>query len=174
MITLNGERLPGFNMTIRANFRLEDKDLSGQSSASDTAEAGIKPQVLSVSMQIRMKDAGDLSRLIAMARAQDDTGKRTVYDIVNPTAAAGNIRQVKFSENFSYVENDTTRAWQVNFTLREFQSVPEKIEQRQEQPTATEQTAEGETITSTEPEEETVQYTGFKKILKNLDDKLGG
>ena len=176
MIELNGTRVPGHKMMVRGNFRIEEKDLSGQSSASDTAEEGIKPQTLSVSLVIRFDDQEDLTRLIGLARAVNEAGQRVVYDIENDTARAGNIRQVKFSENFTYSENDTERSWQVNFTLRESLSIPEKIEARQEQPAAQEQTTEGETVASAEtpePVNQEQQHTGFKAVLKKLDGALG-
>ena len=182
MIELNGTRVPGHDMRVRGNFRIEEKDLSGQSSASDTAEEGIKPQTLSVSLTIRFDDETDLNKLIALARAVDENGQRVIYDINNRTARAANIRQVKFSENFTYQDNDNQRSWQVNFTLREFLSVPEKVEARQEPTVAQEQTTEGETVATPEPTPEPQQqepqqqeqeYSGFKGVLKKLDSKLG-
>ncbi|WP_067584716.1 hypothetical protein [Endozoicomonas ascidiicola] len=180
MILLNQQKVPGHGVKVRASFRLEDKDLSGTSSATDTAEGGIKPQSLSVSLSIKYTDDSDLTRLLAMARAIDtQTGKRQVYKITNGTAQAGNIRKVKFTENFSYVENATLRMWDVSFTLRECESVPEKIEQRQAQPAATEQSAEGDTITSDEPAPDTITAVAnaaggsVQEMMKRFEATLG-
>lgn len=176
MIELNGTRVPGHDIRVRGNFRIEDKDLSGQSSASDTAEEGIKPQTLSVSLTIRFEDETDLTRLIAMARAVDENGERVIYDINNHTARAAKIRQVKFSENFTYQDNGNLRRWQVSFTLREHLSVPEKVEARQTQAAAEEQTAEGEVVAdaNTAPAPETTEpdYSGIRGFVKNVDDWL--
>lgn len=185
MIMLNGQKVPGHDVKVRANFRLEDKDLSGMSSATDTAEGGIKPQTLSVSLIIKFDDKADLTRLIAMARAIDEAGKRMVYDIYNESANAGNIRKVRFTENFNYTEADSQRKWNVSFTLRECESVPEKIEQRQEQPAATEQTAEGDTVGSTATEGQTTETLSAPapaaemhgtvwQMMKKFDAILGG
>ena len=176
MIELNGSRVPGHDIKVRGNFRIEEKDLSGQSSATDTAEEGIKRQVLSVTLVIRFEDGKDLTRLIALARAVDENGQRVVYDIVNETAKAANIHQVKFSDNFTYSENDT-QSWQVSFSLREFLSVPEKVEARQEQPAAEEQSAEGDTVAdaqtdNTQPENTGPDYSGIRGFVKTIDEFL--
>ncbi|MET4706738.1 hypothetical protein [Endozoicomonas lisbonensis] len=175
MIELNGVRVPGHNMTIRGTLRLEDKDLSGQTSASETAEEGIKPQVLAVSLIINMDAPEELDTLIGMARAVDDLGDRLIYDIVNTTANSARITRIKFTENLVYSENETQRFWQVNFTLRECQTVPEKIEERQEQPLAQEQTTQGNTVAdaSETPETKDPEYTGMKAWLKDIDNRLG-
>lgn len=172
MMALNGVRVPGHNMTVRANFRLDEKELSGQSSATDTAETGIKPQTLSVSLTLGHQEVKDLSILIALARAVDDSGQRTLYTITNLTAKAGNIRKVRFTDNFTWAENDGTKSWQVNFTLKEHQSVPEKIEQRQETPAVMEPSAESETESTIAPETAAEPVTSFKAVLKKLDDAL--
>lgn len=151
MMQLDGKAVPLQTMTIRAGFRIEEKDLSGQGSGSDVAEAGIKPQTLAVSGIIKQSNAADLSRLAAMARAVDDNGQRIIYQVTNPTASALQIRRVRFSDGFNVTEAGTTRAWQVSFTLKETDSVPEKVEARQPVAAATEQGAEQSPEASTAP-----------------------
>ena len=128
---------------------------------------------LSVTLEIPYKQASDLARVISTARSTDESGKMTVYRIVNNTAETCKIREVTFSDNFNATEHDTLNLWQVSFTLAEHKTVPEKTEQRQPQPTATEQTS-GSAVTSTQPtptnSEE--QLTGFLAVLKQADDAL--
>ena len=173
MMTLNGSEIPGNNLKVRANFRIETKELSGQSSATDRSEEGIKPMTLSVSTDIPYKRQSDLSRLVATARSVDDKGKLTIYLVVNPIAEACKIREVTFADNFNVAEHDQLNLWQVSFTLVEHQSIPEKTEQRQPKPAAVEQNA-GENVESTipPPANDEEQLTGFKAVLKSWDDAL--
>ncbi len=115
----------------------------------------------------------DLTRLIAMVRSVDSSGSLTVYQIVNSIAEACKIREVTFADNFSVSEHDQLEMWQVSFTLAEHQTVAEKTEQRKPQPAAVEQTASNEVATTQPPpanDEE--QYSGFKAVLKKMDDAL--
>ena len=173
MLTLNGTKVPGHNLKVRANFRIESKELSGQSSASDRSEEGIKPMTLTVTLEISYKHSDDLTRLLSLARANDDNGRMTVYRIVNIIAEACKIREVTFTDNFTATEHATLNIWQISFTLAEHRTVPEKTEQRQPQPTAVEQNA-GDAVATTKPpptnDEE--EFTGFAAVLKSVDDAL--
>lgn len=173
MLTLSNIRIPGHNLKVRANFRIETKELSGQSSASDRSEEGIKPMTLTVTLEIHYKKPDDLTRLISIARSVDDNGNMTVYQIVNPIAEACKIREVTFTDNFNVAEHDNLKLWQVSFTLAEHRTVAEKSEQRQPQPTAVEQDA-GNNVASTlpPPANDEEQLTGFKAVLKKWDDAL--
>lgn len=173
MLILNGVKVPGHNLTVRANFRIETKELSGQTSASDRSAEGIKPMTFSVTMEIPSNQPGDLGRVIALARATDDHGNMTTYQIVNSTAEACKIRQVTFTDQFNVTEQGSINSWQISFTLVEHRTIPEKIEQRQPQPVTTEQSA-GENIETTVPEpiNNEEQLTGFLNILKKVDEAL--
>ena len=173
MLTLNGAKIPGHNLKIRANFRIETKELSGMSSASDRSEEGIKPMTLTVTLEIPYKKTEDLTRLTTMSRSQDDNGNMTIYQIVNTIAEACKIREVTFTDNFNVAEHDQLNLWQVSFTLAEHRTIAEKNEQRQPQPTAVEQDA-GNDVASTlpPPANDEEQLTGFKAVLKKWDDAL--
>ena len=173
MLILNGVKVPGHNLTVRANFRIETKELSGQTSASDRSAEGIKPMTFSVTVEIPCNQPGDLGRVIALARATDDSGNMITYQIVNSTAEACKIREVTFTDQFNVTEQGQINSWQISFTLVEHRSIPEKIEQRQPQPVTTEQNA-GEKVETTIPpplnNEE--QLTGFLGVLKKVDEAL--
>ncbi len=173
MLTLNNTKIPGHKQKIRANFRIETKELSGMSSASDRSEEGIKPMTLTVTLEIPYKKQEDLTRLIALARSVDDNGSMTIYQIVNPIAEACKIREVTFTDNFNASDHDQLKLWQVSFTLAEHRTVAEKNEQRQPQPAAVEQDA-GNEVASTlpPPANDEEQLTGFKAVLKKWDDAL--
>ncbi len=173
MLTLNEIRIPGHNLKVRSNFRIESKELSGMSSASDRSEEGIKPMTLTVTLEIPYKKQDDLTRLITLARSVDDNGSMTIYRIVNAIAEACKIREVTFTDNFNVAEHDQLNLWQVSFTLAEHRTVAEKNEQRQPQPAAVEQDA-GNEVASTlpPPANDEEQLTGFKAVLKKWDDAL--
>ncbi|AMO56548.1 hypothetical protein GZ77_03940 [Endozoicomonas montiporae] len=173
MILLNNNNLSGFNLTVRANFRIETKELSGQTSSSTRSEEGIKPCTLSVSLQIPFDNSADLTRLRELATALDSAGNLQVYDIVNETAAAMKVRQVTFMDNFTVSQADNLKAWQVNFTLAEYLSIPEKTEQRQPQKTASDQSADGETVGDVPPPTNQEEQQSLAiRILQRLDDAL--
>lgn len=174
MLMLNNTRINGHNLTVRANFRIDSKELSGQSSATDRSEQGFKPMTLAVSLTIPYDKPGNLTRLVELSRATGSDGKQTVYNIVNNTAKTCKIRQVTFTDNFTAGQDGTLRQWQVNFTLVEYNSVPEKTEQRQEKPAAIAQAADTDSTASTMPpaSNRDQQLTGFMKVLKNLDESL--
>lgn len=73
-----------------------------------------------------------------MAEATE-AGARVIYRISNITAETIGIKQVRFSSKIEAVEQETTRQWMVTFTLAEYRSVPQKVEERTAEPTALEQ-----------------------------------
>ena len=79
---------------------------------------------LSVALQIRFVD-DFLQKLVAIVEATDDAGKRIIYDIVDRTANALNIKQARFAESMTVREDETTKSWSITFVLIEYRSVPE-------------------------------------------------
>ena len=65
MLSLNNYNIPGHFLNVRANFKIESKELSGQTSGSDRSEEGIKPCTLSVSLQISFDRAADLTACVS-------------------------------------------------------------------------------------------------------------
>ena len=176
MLILNGVKVPGHNLTVRANFQIDSKELSGQTSASDRSSEGIKPLSFSVTLEIPYSRDDDLARVIALARATDSHGDMVVYQISNSTAAACKVRLVTFIDQFSITDQSQVNSWQVGFTLAEHQSIAEKVEQRQAAPVAVEQDdgTSSETPEDTPTEADVAdQLTGFLKILKRVDEALG-
>ncbi|WP_257274264.1 hypothetical protein [Endozoicomonas sp. SESOKO4] len=114
-----------------------------------------------------------MTKLRELATALDSNDNLKVYDIVNDTAAAMKVRQVTFMDNFTASETDGRNAWQVNFTLVEYLSIPEKKEQRKPQKVAVDQSAEGQPAgETTPPTNQEEQLTGAMAVLKKLDDAL--
>lgn len=129
VLVLNDRQITGYGLTVICEMALPDDDLSGQSSSSLTAEMGFKPKRLRVSLNIKREEAGTLKALTKMVEAVDaETGKRKVYTIINDTADAMGIRQVRFSERMTAQELDEVDAWAVSFVLLEHLSAPEKVE----------------------------------------------
>lgn len=132
MITLilGDYSVKGFGLKLTAELSLPEEDLSGQSSSSASAESGIKPKRMRVSLNIPYDDDEALTSLIALAEATDANGSRQIYNIVNQTAAVYRVRQVRFTERFTAQELDDSQAWAVTFVLVEHRSIPERIEQK--------------------------------------------
>jgi hypothetical protein len=55
-----------------------------------------------------------------------------VYDITERTVNSANVRQVQFCGRIDQREAEDLKAWKISFRLKQFLSVAEKTEQRQE------------------------------------------
>jgi hypothetical protein len=130
MLNLNTKQINLKSLRITVSQALASEDASGQSSSTDVAETGTKAKVLSVSGLISFDNNEYLSQLFALAEATEE-GARTIYRINNHTASALGLKQVRFSSKIEAAEQETTRQWRVSFSLTEYRSVPQKVEERQ-------------------------------------------
>lgn len=159
MLTLNTQLIKLKSLRITASQTLASEDASGQSSSTDVAETGTKAKMLTVTGLIPFENAENLAQLFEMAEATKDAA-RTIYRISNNTASALGIKQVRFSSKIEAVEQETTRQWRVSFSLAEYRSVPQKIEERQPETTANVQGGEVD------------ENFSFTNIEKNLTDNF--
>ncbi|WP_027615467.1 hypothetical protein [Pseudomonas sp. LAIL14HWK12:I9] len=179
-LLLDGEQIRGREMKVTGDLRIESGDMSGQTSNSDTSHKGFKPKTLTVTLMIRFVDANDLRTIMRLAEATGTGGQRKVYRIVNDTATAFGMRQVEFSEGVSAREEDTRRAWRVQFTLAEKLSNSERVEKRRAGNVVSTQSAPGQGVSGTTTGGSAAgsgvgqELTGFEATLKKLDDYLGG
>ncbi len=172
---LNSQLVRGHDLKVSATLPLAGKDISGESSYSDTAETGDKPKQLNISLQIKFNEAEALGALVSMAEAKDSAGRRVNYNIINRTAEAMRIRLVKFEGDMSVREDESLELWRVTFRLNEVRSVPEKVEARQAPAPVTDIDAEGETVSAAPPAEdaeEALELSAFEQWLKGIDDGL--
>lgn len=177
MLTLDGEPIVMKSMRISASMQFQDKDQSGQTSSTSSAEQGEKAKEIDVSGLVPFKDENTLSRLFELADAKGDGGKRHIYRVGSLLAKSVKVRQAKFAGRITASEQEGLLAWQVQFTLREHNSVPEKREQRQPKATATVgQSTANATPAKTDSSaaaSEQEQLSSWEKVMKGLDDKLG-
>lgn len=176
-LLLDGEQVRGKNLKVTANLRIESDDLSGQTSNTDSAHKGFKPKTLAVTLLIPFIDESNLRNLMRLAEATGTGGQLKTYRVVNDTASAFGVRQVQFSDGVSAREDDSMRAWLVQFTLSEKLSNPERVETRRAGKGVTQQGAPGQSVTApgaagTGAAGE--ELTGFEVTLKKLDNYLGG
>lgn len=172
MLLLNQIEIKGHSLKMSATLPLPADDLSGNSSYSDTAETGDKPKQLSVTLQVKFNDVANLTQIITLAEAKTADDSRATYSIINATAKAMNIRQVRFQGDVTVREDESLELWSVMFKLSEVRSVPEKKAARVEPQAVTDQSATGETVATQDPEtaEPTAQeLSNFEKILAWLD-----
>lgn len=193
MILLNQYVIPGYEQKISASLAIAGEDMSGNGSSTTQAEKGEKAKEVSVSTHIKFTDAKDLTRLIKVAEGKDGNDERKIYDIINTTANALNIRQVQFQGDVQVHEEDKVRAWAITFKLVEYHSVPEKKQtttdkakaaskttQKATGKTATEQTGEQTKVEAAKPSTAAAstasttspQLSGTEKVLKFIDDNL--
>jgi hypothetical protein len=136
---------------------------------------GRNPKTLTCSMMVRYADAADLRALLRLAETTGSGGQPKLYRIVNDTAKAFGVRQVKFSDGVSAREDDNLRAWVIQFTLSEHLSNPERVEQRRQSAGVNAQAAAGQSVGGSAAEdgaESGPELTGFEKTLKKLDGWL--
>uniref|UniRef100_UPI0020125181 baseplate complex protein n=1 Tax=Aeromonas popoffii TaxID=70856 RepID=UPI0020125181 len=98
--------------------------------STSSAEQGAKAKELDISGLIPFKEERMLSRLFELADTKGDGGKRHVYRVGSLLAKSVKVRQAKFAGRITASEQEGLLAWQVQFTLKEFNSVPEKREAR--------------------------------------------
>jgi len=175
-LLLDGHKVQGKNLKVTANLRIESGDMSGQTSNTDKAHKGFKPKTLTVSLMIPFVDKSQLVDLMRLAEATAGGGQLHLYRVVNDSAEAFGVRQVEFSDGISAREDDSLRAWLVQFTLSERQSNPEKVEGRRAGNKVNAQGGQGSAVGGDGKDSTTDNpaLSGFEKVLGRVDKWLGG
>lgn len=176
VLALDGESIILKNPSISAEYDLPDEDQSGQSSSTNSSEQGIKPKKLNISGLIEYSTPDYLSRLIELSYQTDRGGAKKLYRIANSTANVINLREGVFSGKISVAPHSTLLAWQINFTLSERKSVPEKREARAQQRAQENGDQTVDAVGEEMPEEksETEERTWFEEnVLAPINDMLG-
>jgi len=173
-LVLDQTPIKGHELRITCSQEMPDKDLSGDSSSSAVSEGGFKPTKISVSLKIKFDNPNDLRALVNLSRGLTADGARKIYQILNQTALAYNIRQVRVTERVRAAELSDELSWQVTFSLLEHNSVPERTEERQqaEDSSATPEQSTAATAPSAEASTPTKDHTPFEKTLVYLNQKL--
>ncbi|WP_421187275.1 hypothetical protein [Aeromonas enteropelogenes] len=180
MLTLDGEPIVMKSMRITVSMQFQDKDSSGQTSSTSSSEQGAKAKELDISGLVPFNDEQALSRLFELADAKGDGGKRHIYRVGSLLAKSVKVRQAKFAGRITASEQEGLLAWQVQFTLREHNSVPEKREQRMPkapakvgQGTANTKPAQSANSNDGKSATEQEQLSSWEQTVKGLDNKLG-
>ncbi|NCH87040.1 hypothetical protein EHJ13_06200 [Cronobacter dublinensis] len=177
MLALNGEAIPLKNMRVTVSQQFQDKDQSGQTSATTKAEQGAKGKELRVVGEVPFKQISTLSRIFALANATDAGGKRQVYRVANEVARAVNLREATFTGTVDAPPQDGRMSWLVTFTLTEHLSVQEKREARAASRTASKTQkagADGGAASQASAGEDAETLSWFEsKVLKPVNDALG-
>lgn len=96
-LALNGEAILLKNMRVTVSQQFQDKDQSGQTSATTKSEQGAKGKELRISGEIPFKNPEILKRIFELASATDADGKRMKYRVAHEVARAVNFREATFS-----------------------------------------------------------------------------
>lgn len=162
-------------LDVRLSMDISNDDAGGKSSSTETLNSGIKPKRLSVSCTLAQADADELTSLIKMAESVTSAGARTVFTVSHKMADAADIREVIFHDRLDVRQREGLNAWQISFTLREYNSVPEVKEQRKAAAIKPVQdSAAGETVASNNAGEQDAgaEHGTLYNLLKKLDDYL--
>jgi len=175
-LALNGEAIPLKNMRVTLTQQFQDKDQSGQTSATTKSEQGVKGKELRVSGEIPFKSPDVLKRIFELATATDSSGQRQKYRVAHEMARAVNFREATFTGSLDAPQQDGKMAWLITFTLTEHISVQEKREARADSKTTVKkQTAggsgKGGGQDAAEDEEKMTWFE--RKVLKPVNNALG-
>ncbi|MGR6871165.1 baseplate complex protein [Pseudomonas sp. HK3] len=180
---LNNTDLKVKSLNVSMVLSLPTEDAGGQTSSTSSIDKGIKPKLLNCSCEIAQTDVEAYRELIKLAESVDDKGNRTVFDIVDKTAEASDIRQVTFMDAFTASEDAQYRKWKIRFTLREKNSIAE-AKQKQEQQSSV--LISGETTTKTtgttstaapvanEVASQDVKISSFEGFMEKAEKLVGG
>ncbi|WP_455811883.1 baseplate complex protein [Pseudomonas graminis] len=173
---LDGEGILLKSIRITLSMAFEEKDQSGQTSSTATAEQGIKAKELRVSGLIPFSEPEVLKRIFELASARDSGGKLKVYRIACLETRSVNFREGSFTGNIDAPRQDKEMAWLVTFTIKERLSVDEKKQARASgKITATKQGASGAGagggVAAAEDEEKMTWFE--RKVLQPVNDSLG-
>lgn len=124
-LALNGQAVYLYDFQATAKVTRQEEDMSGQDSSTKKSDKGVKAKELTVTGLIPYRQKEWLQNLFKLAEAITGKGEQVKYRIANVTAEAINMREGVFSGEISASE-DYVLGWQVNFTLREVNSVSEK------------------------------------------------
>src|SRR5690606_5905079 len=106
MLTLDGEPIVMKSMRVSASMQFQDKDNSGQTSATSSSEQGEKAKELDISGLVPFKDEQTLSRLFELAGAKEAGGQRHVYRVGSLLAQSVKVRQAKFAGRITASEQE--------------------------------------------------------------------
>jgi hypothetical protein len=96
-LALNGEAIQLKNMRVTVSQQFQDKDQSGQTSATTKSEQGAKGKELRISGEIPFKSPEILKRIFELASATDAGGNRQKYRVAHEVARAVNFREATFT-----------------------------------------------------------------------------
>ncbi|HCE3717959.1 TPA: hypothetical protein NG684_001076 [Vibrio parahaemolyticus] len=130
-IALDGQILEINSTRVSPSVEIREEDMTGQASGTDGSEQGDKGIVLAVSGLVPFKRARVLKQLMKLSRATEN-GKRKIYRIGNETAKTLTVRQVRFVGQISADEQEKLMAWKISFRLREYLSVTEAKQQKED------------------------------------------
>lgn len=173
-LALDGEAVPLKDMKVTMTMQYQEKDQSGQSSSTASAQQGIKAKEMRISGLIPFSKPEILRRLFELGSATGDNGDLKVYRVANMTASAVNFRQATFSGQIDAPQQDGKMAWLVTFTLREHVSVPEKKQARADSKITAKAQGQNGTATAAGADEENQRLSWFERnVLKPTDAALG-
>ncbi|MDP2548909.1 hypothetical protein [Oceanobacter sp. 4_MG-2023] len=167
------------NLAVSVKLPIKNADVSASSSSTDTINTGTKGKRLSVAGRIPFASADDLTTIIKLGEALNDDGTRAVYTIVDDTADAADITNVKFDGDFDARKIPDLQAWAVTFSLTEHLSTAERVEAQRNagytSASASTDTATGTEITDTDSAitDTESDHGMIWQVLKKLDEIIG-
>lgn len=129
-LELDDYSFPQRELQVSLSSEIDNEDISGETSGTDTVNKGFKAKQLSVSFQIPRDQPELLTEFYRILEAVDNDGNQIVYNINNPLADACRVNKVIFVGRANVSHMNKLIAWQITCNLKEQISIPEKTEQR--------------------------------------------
>lgn len=170
---LDGKGIFLKNIRVTLSMAFQEKDQSGQTSSTATAEQGIKAKELRVSGLVPFSERDMLKQIFDMASARDGAGKLKVYRVACMEARSVNFREGTFTGNIDAPRQDKEMAWLVTFTIKERLSVDEKKQARAAGKISAIKQTSGSGSGSAAAEDEEKMTWFERKVLKPVNDSLG-
>lgn len=161
---------------VNIKLPIKNKSVAGDTSATDTVNTGTKAKTISVAGLIKFADKNILEEITQLAESVQENGSRAIYSITHDGANAMRVRQVYFDGDLDIREAQEFKAWNITFSLKQFNSVAEATEaQNSNTSPVVQDSVTGEEVAAPELESEqpTLDENGtVYKMLKTLDDLL--
>lgn len=171
---LDDFEFPSDELQVTCDLGINDKDMGGSSSSTESSINGFEPIIINVSLLIAFVDGDVVSEIKNLAQAVDDKGAQIVYSILDRTSNAMGVSKVRFSSKVSLRElSNHKQGWTLSFTLKEHRSVAERKDERlTPQQSTSPAPATGTTAATTQSPETKEQLTSVEQVLSKLNDFL--
>jgi hypothetical protein len=171
---LDNFEFPSDELQVTCDLGINDKDMGGSSSSTESSINGFEPIIINVNLLITFDNEKIVKEIKNLAQSVDDKGAQTIYSILDRTSNVMGVSKVRFSSKVSLRElSNHKQGWTFSFTLKEHRSVAERKDERlTPQQSASPAPATGTTVATTQSPETQEQLTSVEQVLSKINEFL--